>query len=207
MSTERLRSPAGLPSHGTAAAAAGLFAGFAGFGAGAVNLAIASSLLLSPAGGGLSVVAGTAAALWGSALLLWTALGLHRGHQPWAKPAMALLLTAAAVHGVSALAGTTTGLAVSQLAALLLTLMIVGAGGWLRRRSLDRPADGVAAGSAVSHDEAATPRVGRLLGIAFAGAVLVAGVATPGLAASTAGQFAVPHGEHGIPDSGSHHGH
>ena len=96
---------------------------------------------------------------------------------------------------------------VSQLAALLLTLMIVASAGWLRRQgtSGDKATATVTA-SAAGADTAGL-RPGLLLLAAFGCAVLVAAVATPGLAASTAGQFAVPHGSHGIPaPGGQHHG-
>lgn len=105
---------------------------------------------------------------------------------------MAFLLTASGAH-VAALAfsSDTSGLHLSHLAALLLTLMIVASGAWLKGRRLrGMDDDGMAPAAA---------RPGILLLTAFAGAVLVAGIATPGLAASTAGQFAVPHGQHGGP--------
>ncbi|WP_427133004.1 hypothetical protein [Pseudarthrobacter sp. S9] len=197
----------------TRAAAVRLFSGFAGFGGGAVDLAISSSLLSSAAapdgaavaaGAALTVAAGAVAALWGSAVLVWTILTLHRGRLLWVKPAVALLLTAALLHAAGAASGQAIGpasLVVSQLSALLLTLMIVAAAGWLHRQG---GGDGVQRGD--GPDASSRLRPGRLLLAAFACAVLVAGVATPGLAASTAGQFAVPHGSHGIP-GGSHHEH
>ncbi|HEY1157110.1 MAG TPA: hypothetical protein VGE95_12565, partial [Arthrobacter sp.] len=63
--------------------------------------------------------------------------------------------------------------------------------GWLRRPAGER----------------AAMRPGRLLLAAFAGALLVAGITTPGLAASTAGQYAVPHGGHGNLAPGGPHQH
>jgi uncharacterized membrane protein len=93
--------------------------------------------------------------------------------------------------------GSASSLNISHLAALLLTLMIVASAAWLRRHQTGSDDGGAPAG---------VPP-GRLLLAAFAGAVLVAGVATPGLAASTAGQYAVPHG-HGDPAlPADHHGH
>jgi hypothetical protein len=90
-------------------------------------------------------------------------------------------------------------LAVSHLAALLLTLMILASAGWLRRQRSG-------AAMAAADGDTAGLRPGRLLLAAFGCAVLVAAVATPGLAASTAGQFAVPHGSHGTPAPGHHGG-
>src|SRR2546427_2183313 len=80
----------------TRVAAMSLLAGFAGFGAGAVDLAIASSLLVSPAGaaGVPAASARVATALWGTALLVWTVLALHRGRLPGIKPALALVAAA-----------------------------------------------------------------------------------------------------------------
>ncbi|MCX6498067.1 MAG: hypothetical protein NTU93_04605 [Arthrobacter sp.] len=188
-------------TQGTTAAAVLLFAGFAGFGAGAVNLAAASSLLLSPAAGGFAVAGGVVEGIWGTSLLAWTVLSLRRGRLLRAGAATALLLGASLVHvasAVAAMAAGPSGLALSHLTALLLSLMIVAAAGWLKRRSDD---------ALVDTEVAAQPRAGRLLLAAFASSVLVAGIATPGLAASTAGQYAVPHGEHGLPGVGSHHNH
>src|SRR6476661_3803369 len=107
---------------GTTAAAALLFAGFAGFGAGAVNLATASSLLLSPAASGFAVAGGVGAALWGTSLLAWSVLSLRRGSLLRAGQATALLLGASVVHAASALAAMAagpSGLALSHLTALL----------------------------------------------------------------------------------------
>jgi membrane protease YdiL (CAAX protease family) len=109
-------------------------------------------------------------------------------------------VAAAGFHLAAVLLGTpgTSGLNLSQVAALLLTLMIIAALAWLRRN----------AGRLQALPPGAAPagQPGRLLLAAFTGAVLVAGITTPGLAASTAGQFAVPHGEHGsAPATGGHH--
>jgi len=194
-----------------------LVAGFAGFGAASVSLAISSSLFTAAAAGrSLLLVPAIAAALWGTALLGWTVAALRRGGFPWPRLSSALLLTAAALHLLSLLSGGGTdlaGLNISHLAALLLTLAVVAAQAWLQRQAwLKRQAwlqqDSVrgAAGGASGGSGA-----GRLLLGAFAGAVAIAAITTPGLAASTAGQFAVPHGSHldgGHSDGGGagHHG-
>jgi hypothetical protein len=81
-----------------------------------------------------------------------------------------------------------------HLAALFLVLMALGSSAWLSRRYRDN--DGGRA--------AAPPRTGALVGAAFAAAVVVAAVTTPGLAASVAGQHAVPHGEHFLPSGHNH---
>ncbi|MBT2548571.1 hypothetical protein J7I85_09665 [Arthrobacter sp. ISL-65] len=175
-----------------------LFAGFAGLGAAAVNLAVASSLFAA-AGPALPVrAAGAAAALlWGAALLGWTVAGLCRNRFPLPRTSALLLPAAAAAHVAAIVLGAGSGmagLAISHLAALLLTLMILAAISWLSRRSPNL------SGSS-GQNASARLGAGPLIAAAFAGALLVAAITTPGLAASTAGQFAVPHGEH----TGGHH--
>lgn len=188
-------------------AAVRLFAGFAGFGAASVNLAVSSSLFAA-AGTGRpwQTALALAAALWGATLLSWTVAALRNGNFPWARTSAAALPAAAAVH-VLAIAtgagGDMAGLSLSHLAALLLTLMIIGAKAWLGRQA------GVDDGAGVDVDggrpASGGTGTGRLLAAAFAGALAVAAIATPGLAASTAGQFAVPHGSHSGGAAG-HHG-
>jgi hypothetical protein len=175
-----------------------LVAGFAGLGAAAVNLAVASSLF-AVAGSALPVgAAGAAAALlWGAALLGWTVAGLSRNRFPLPRASALLLPAAAAVHVAAIVLGAGSGMAglgISHLAALLLTLMILAATSWLGRTSPDLPG-----GS--GRNASGRMGAGALLAAAFTGALLVAAITTPGLAASTAGQFAVPHGEH----IGGHH--
>jgi hypothetical protein len=175
-----------------------LFAGFAGLGAAAVNLAVASSRFAA-AGPALPMRAagGAAALLWGAALLGWTVAGLGRARYPLPRTSALLLTAAAAVHVAAIVLGPGCGMAglgISHLAALLLTLMIFAATSWLGRRSPNLPG-----GPGRNTPEGLG--AGTLLAAAFAGALLVAAITTPGLAASTAGQFAVPHGEH----TGGHH--
>ena len=199
--TARTLGPGAAPEaiDGPVPAVVRLFAGFAGFGAGTVNLAISSSLFAGTAGaaGPAQFAAGGLAGLWGAGLLAAAVIHLARGTFPGTRTARGALLAAAAVHAAAALfsAPAAAGLTLSHLAALLLTLMIIAAAAWLRRHG----SRASAAGTPGAHP-------GRLLLAAFAGAVLVAGIATPGLAASAAGQFAVPHGEHGLtPPPGGHH--
>ena len=195
-----------------------LVAGFAGFGASSVSLAIASSLFTAAAAGrSLLLVPAIAAALWGTALLGWTVAALRSGSFPWPRLSSALLLAAASLHLLSLLSGGGTdlaGLNISHLAALLLTLTVVAAQAWLQRQArLQRQASvrGAVGGGASGGGTSGGAGAGRLLLGAFAGAVAIAAITTPGLAASTAGQFAVPHGSHldgGHSDGGGagHHG-
>jgi hypothetical protein len=180
-----------------------LFAGFAGLGAAAVNLAVASSLFAA-AGPVLPARAagGAAALLWGTALLGWTIAGLSRNRFPLPRTSALLLPAAAAVHMAALVLGAGSGMAglgISHLAALLLTLMTLAATYWLGRRSPSLPGRSGQNGS--GQNASGRMGAGTLLAAAFTGALLVAAITTPGLAASTAGQFAVPHGEH----IGGHH--
>ena len=184
------------------AAVVRLFAGFAGFGAGSLNLALSSSLFTEPAesGGSGQVLFAALAGLWGAALIAATVTGLSGGRIPAPALSGVMLLVAGGVHSAAIFLGRGSGssLNLSHLAALLLTLMIIASLTWLRRKERQKgqpQAPGTNDGGA----PAAVARPGRLLLAAFAGAVLVAGIATPGLAASTAGQYAVPHGQHGGP--------
>ena len=206
---------------GNAVATVRLVAGFAGFGTGSVSLAISSSLFTAAAAGRpLLLVPAIGTAIWGTAVLGWTVAALRKGSFPWPRLSSALLLTAAALHVLSIISSGGTGLAglnISHLAALLLTLSMVAAQAWLQRQTrLQRHANfgdaaGAASGGAASGGAASGGAAsggagaGRLLLGAFAGAVAIAAITTPGLAASTAGQFAVPHGGHsgaGHVDSG-----
>ncbi|WP_258805407.1 hypothetical protein [Pseudarthrobacter sp. NS4] len=183
-------------------AAVRLFSGFAVFGAGSVNLAVSSSFFAGAAGapGPAEYAAGGIAGLWGAVLLSAAVVYLVRGSFPDSRTARSVLMVAAAAHAAAIAISTpsASGLNLSHLAALLLTLMIIAAVAWLRRNTGRHQAPGTAAPPA--------GQPGWLLLAAFAGAVLVAGITTPGLAASTAGQFAVPHGEHdsNAPPGGHH---
>jgi hypothetical protein len=190
-----------------------LLTGFAGFGAGSLNLAISSSVFAASAGPAAppAVFAGTVAGAWGLALLAGAVMFLARDRLaggPWARYVLA---SAAAVHlaaiAFTPVAPAAANLSLTQLSALLLTLMIIASLGWLRRAAVRQrgdlqyrerqPVPTAPAGTGM--------RPGRLLLAAFAGAVLVAGITTPGLAASTAGQHAVPHGSHGNLGPDDHH--
>ena len=196
------QAPASAPDGRPATAAVRLFAGFAGLGAGTVNLAISSSFFAGVAGfpAEAAYAAGGLAGLWGAGLLTASVLHLARGHLPGLRAGTAALLAATGVHVAAMALGTPAGsiLDLSHLAALLLTLMVIAARAWLHR-------SGSGNGGAGRTASGAQP--GRLLLAAFAGALLVAGITTPGLAASAAGQSAVPHGGHGsTPPAVDHHG-
>lgn len=205
MAASGMAAPAAAPDRplAHAAPAVRLVAGFAGFGAGSVNLAISSSIFAAAARARepAELLAGAAAGLWGTALLAGAVMFLAKDWPAAARWPRYALPGAATVHlAAIAFAGPrTSSLDLTQLSALLLTLMIVASLGWLRRA--EGPENGR---QQAGRGGAAAVRPGRLLLAACAGALLVAGIATPGLAASTAGQYAVPHGEHGNVAPGGH---
>jgi hypothetical protein len=187
----------------TLGAAVTLLACFAGMAAGMVELSQAAGYLAGGQGqtsgplvpSGLQPAAGTLCLLWGLALLLWSLLSLHRGRIRFAVPATAALAASAMVHIVAVGLGLKLHvLDAGHLAAFFLALLAVGAAAWLRRQGAGSPSQGT--GPSGGGSATAPPRTGALIGAAFAAAVVVSAIATPGLAASFAGQHAVPHGEH-----------
>jgi hypothetical protein len=175
----------------TVGASLTLFSCFAGIGTGRVELSIASSYI---SGRGALMWAGGVFAAWGLALLAGSIASLQRGRLRFRKPTTIAFLAAVLVHVGFLVSGMAQRvLDGGHLAALFLVLMALGSSAWLARRYRDD-------GGAVS----GSPRAGALLGAAFAAAVVVAAIATPGLAASVAGAHAVPHGEHGLPGGHNH---
>lgn len=199
-------------------AAVRLLTGFAGFGAGTVNLAISASIVAAAASAPEPAmpVTGVAAAVWGVALLAGAVVFLARDRPAGGPWVLSVLAVAAAVHlaatALTPAAPAASNLSLTQLSAMLLTLTIIASLGWLQRTAEQQHSE--RQDSDWQHGErqqvpavpaGAGVRPGRLLLGAFAGAVLVAGITTPGLAASTAGQYAVPHGSHGNVVPGGHH--
>ncbi|WP_454050881.1 hypothetical protein [Cellulomonas sp. Marseille-Q8402] len=134
---------------------------------------------------------GVALAVVGLVAAGWAVLAL-RGPVPAARAAVAGLLVAGPTALLSApLTGTAPTTA--EAAALVLGL-------------------GAAIVLALGDRAAATPGPRRLggpgqAGVLAAGALLVALVTVPGLAATEAGAHAVPHGSHGLPAETGHAGH
>ncbi|GAA4041971.1 hypothetical protein GCM10023063_29970 [Arthrobacter methylotrophus] len=181
----------------TAGASVTLFSCFAGMGAGLVELSIASSYISSR---GSLMWAGGIFAVWGLALLASSIASLQRGRLRFRKPTTVGLFVAVLVHVAVLVAGIVQGvLDGGHLAALFLVLMALGSSAWLARRFRDDGGGDDDGGTAT-----APPRTGALLAAAFAAAVVVATVTTPGLAASVAGQHAVPHGGHSLPSGHNH---
>jgi hypothetical protein len=113
-------------------------------------------------------------------------------------PAAVALHLGAVAHGIWWAGESPPSLNGTALTAAALELILLGAVGWLNRRTT------LPTGPAM-----VGPSAGPLLIVTFAAALLVAAITTPGLAATAAGEQAVPHGEHGSPHisppSGHHH--
>lgn len=202
-------SPAGRTSPGLFPArarteAARILSAFAGFGAGTLSFGLSSTLL--GAAGAIGAMTGAfAAALWGLTLFVWSVQTLRRGEPAWAGLMARLVLAAVIVH----LAGVAHGiwwvgggsarfLDITALSAAASELLLLGALGWLMRQH-----------SVSTETVADAAPAGRVLMAAFAAALAVAAITTPGLAATTAGNHALPHGTHinppESPPNGHHH--
>ncbi|WP_427016931.1 hypothetical protein ACQCSX_19895 [Pseudarthrobacter sp. P1] len=181
-----------------------LYTGLAGLGTAALASALASSLLVRA--GSLAGTAavpvwagGVASIVWAMAVLAFSVASLRTGRPVWPRTATSAFTVAAAVHLATVLAGLWLGPAAERTfdlnaaCAVVLELSIVAGIGWLGRHGTERAGTEPAGGSP---DVPAAPPAGRLLAALFAASVLVAAVTTPGLAASTAGHSAVPHGGH-----------
>ncbi|HEY8295386.1 MAG TPA: hypothetical protein VIG41_08625 [Micrococcaceae bacterium] len=216
-----------------------LFSALAGIGAAALTLGLSSNLVAagvqSAAGGGappwqapLEFAAAAPVAGWAVFLLLWAVQSLRRGTAAWplaiarVLPVAAALQMASLLYGLWQLPVSRRGFDLTSASALVLELAILASSGWLLRQDgaakTAGSAGGGSLGPAVAAGEASAsasleitpPPAGRLLASMFVSAVLVSAVATAGLAATTAGHYAVPHGEHGthqpaLHDPAQHH--
>ena len=181
-------------------------AAFAALSAGLTFFALAADNLLA-AKGPAAIALGALTGLWAVVHTLWGILALRNGPAgslpeawlvrfvPTALPAVgAVVLVFLAWGALLAPAGSRT-FNLTLASALALVLLQLGASA-AQRRQASAPRFG------------SQPAPGRLLVGLFFSAVLVAGIATPGLAASTAGDNAVPHGTHGTaPAPSDHAGH
>ncbi|BDZ54843.1 hypothetical protein [Agromyces marinus] len=131
----------------------------------------------------------------GIAALGWGVRALHRGRVVAPRATLAITALLIAATGVAASVGalrTVPGLPVAVLVVFLAVIAAAAAHavrfGGSRRRRRAVPERGAAR---------------SLAGLAV-GAILVAALATPALAATEAGRSAVPHGEHGDSAPGGH---
>jgi hypothetical protein len=167
--------------------------------------AIGGGLVLLAIAAGAGGVTGGALAAAGVMGLGWGALSLRAGRS--VVPAAALGVSAALLAGSGALIGTgfaeATDVAVGPLLAASAFIAVVGGHSAFlvrRRGRAARPAPDAPGGTV---DGRAS------LGGLVVGALLVAGLATPALAATEAGRLAVPHGDHDsrVTDTDDSHGH
>lgn len=176
-----------------------MLSAFAGIGAGTVSFGISSTLAIS-AGSVWAWAGVVAAAAWGIVLAGWSIQSLRRGRIVSQRRIVAAGALAALVHVVTVVNGvwwipaSARTLDVAALSTLVLELFMLGSVGWLS--SHDALGPGAEQGPALT---------GPLLAAFFVAALLVAAIATPGLAATAAGEHAVPHGGKGIPVPAGHH--
>ena len=193
-----------------------LFTALAGLGAGVLTLGLSSNVLVSglqpgPGGDpvpGLPGLADFAAAVLLAAaavfLLCWSVQSLRADRLAWQRamrgvlPVAVALELAVLIYGLWQLPVSHRRFDLTLACTIVLELAILGCAGWLRRhRPPQQPAGSARAGDADAGPWTKDVRPGWMLGSMFISAVLVSAVATAGLAASSAGHFAVPHGGHG----------
>lgn len=133
------------------------------------------------------LIAAVALVAVGFATIGWSLLAL-RGPVPFARPTTLVLVVAAPLVLLSAplTATVPTAAEASALALGLLTAVLIA---WQLRLG---PGD-------------TAPSAGRQALALFLGAMVVATLTVPGLAATNAGEHAVPHGSHGLPAEQHHH--
>ncbi|GAA3302009.1 hypothetical protein [Glutamicibacter nicotianae] len=179
----------------------GLYAGIAGLGVAA--LAVASSASLASTFGIGSAPApwwawlgAIASAVWAGMALVYAVASLLKAAAPAVNLAISCLALVSSVHLASIAAGLwgfpegAKNLDLTIASSLLLELSVLAVFMWQRKRRKNLPHRAVRSSSLV------------VLGGMFASSVAVAAVASLGLAASSAGELAVPHSEHGIHHSG-----
>lgn len=179
----------------------GLYAGIAGLGVAA--LAAASSASLASTFGIGSAPApwwawlgAIASAVWAGMALVYAAASLLKAAAPAVNLAVPCLALVSSVHLASIAAGLwgfpegAKNLDFTIASLLLLELSVLAVFMWQRKRRKNFPHRAVRSSSLV------------VLGSMLASSVAVAAVASLGLAASSAGELAVPHSEHGIHHSG-----
>lgn len=154
----------------------------AAWGAGLVQLALGAGAIMTAGGGPAIRVAGILLVVIGAGALGWGAATLARGRIVVPRLSIAGSL-AGILAATAAMVLDPTRVSVFAVAAGIALLIAVALGSAL---TLRRARHGGAAKADAGHRHL----VGLILG-----AVLVAGIVTPALAATEAGQHAVPHGE------------
>ena len=179
----------------------GLYAGIAGLGVAALDAASSASLASTFGIGSAPApwwawLGAIASAVWAGMALVYAVASLLKAAAPAVNLAVPCLVLVSSVHLASILAGLwgfpegakNLDLTIGSL--LLLELSVLSVFMWQRKRRKNLPHRAVRSSSLV------------VLGGMFASSVAVAAVASLGLAASSAGELAVPHSEHGTHHSG-----
>lgn len=190
-----VQQPDRTPTGAVLREAVRLLTAFAGFGAALLTFGISSNLVYASSEfGAAAYPAATVAGLWALCLVAWSILIMRQGAIVLVKPIVSLLcftsvvLLGFLVHQVWVSTLESSQFDATVAGALALQLIMLGAVGYLRRLG-PRPTSG-------------SLPAGKLLLALAAAAVLVSSITVPGLAATTAGDFAVPHGSHGTPADG-----
>ncbi|KSU65959.1 hypothetical protein [Arthrobacter sp. NIO-1057] len=179
----------------------GLYAGIAGLGVAALAAASCASLASTFGIGSAPApwwawLGAIASAVWAGMTLVYAVASLLKAAAPAVNLAVPCLALVSSVHLASIAAGLwgfpegAKNLDLTIASLLLLELSVLAVFMWQRKRRKNFPHRAVRSSSLV------------VLGSMLASSVAVAAVASLGLAASSAGELAVPHSEHGIHHSG-----
>lgn len=205
---QTFRSRASTPRHpastGSGNELASLCVGIAALGIAALSSAASSSLVASLNGTvglatwwGWALTVGSVA--WAGTALLYAFSTLRSGNPPLTGVAVRVVGLAAFIHLATVLIGLwsvpaeSRYLDVTVASLVILELTIVALMGWRHNKDKRTPS-----GSTAGWKPSALAVTGTMFGVS----ILVASITTVGLAASTAGQLAVPHSGHGSGNSG-----
>lgn len=180
---------------------------------GALGAGLVLAALAAGAGGAPQVVL----AGLGVAALGWGVLSLRADRPVAPRSALGLSVAALLTGGAAVGSGAMADVAGLPLAAASVFIAVVALSAALAVRArraeharFEEPEPEPARRASVGVEQPAEPASrdprarGTLVGLMI-GALLVSALATPALAATEAGELAVPHGEHGTPDPGRAH--
>lgn len=165
---------------------------------GALGAGLVLAALAAGAGGAPQVVL----AGLGVAALGWGVLSLRAGRPVAPRAVLGMSVAALLTGGAAVGGGAMADVAGLPLAAASVFIAVVALSAALAVRARRAAPVGV---EEPAEPASRDPRArGTLVGLMI-GALLVSALATPALAATEAGELAVPHGEHGTPDPGHAH--
>lgn len=164
---------------------------------GALGAGLVLAALAAGAGGARQVVL----AGLGVAALGWGVLSLRAARPLAPRAALGMSVAALLTGGAAVGSGAMADVAGLPIAAASVFIAVVALSAALAVRARRAEHARVEEPEPTSRDPRAR---GALVGLMI-GALLVSALATPALAATQAGELAVPHGEHGTPDPGHAH--